>query len=123
MLFVTNLRRYFNDQFSPAAHSNLASILLASQFALLPLMHGWIEAAIGFTMIIAGALIQAGFAVLPPLKLNMKLIVSIFPLIMAGLAKVFLRELEFVPLFIISSSYAAIICLRSLQLYLLAIRK
>lgn len=86
-------------------------------------MHGWIEAAIGFTMIIAGSLVQAGFASLPPLKFNTKLVVSILPLILAGLAKVFLKELEFAPLFIISSSYAAIICLRSLQLYLHAIRK
>ncbi len=95
----------------------MVSIMLASQFALLPLMHGWIEGAIAFILVFAGALVQAGLSVLSSVRIYPKIILNTIPLAVALYTWMFVKKFEFAPLMVISTSYAFIIFVHSVLLY------
>ena len=91
--------------------------MLASQFALLPLMHGWLETAIAFILVVAAALVQAGLAEASSAKIYRRVAFNALPLAIALYARLFVPRFEFVPLLIISTAYALIITWQSFSLY------
>ena len=95
----------------------MISITLASQLALLPLMHGWIECAIAFLMVLASVLIHAGSSEEISPFIYRKVVLNVLPLCAALYLRFFLRRFEFAPLLVISTFYAFIITFNAIRLY------
>jgi hypothetical protein len=91
--------------------------MLASQFALLPLMHGWLETVIALMLVFAAALVHAGLAEASSAQIYRRIVFNTLPLAIALCVRLFVPRLEFAPLLIISTTYALVISLQSFSLY------